>query len=58
MRESAGYTVVDACNGRDSMQQYQSVLPDWIIPHLLMLEQEGLETIRQLRRDNPTVMSC
>ena len=55
MMESAGYTVIEARNGRDGMQQYRNAPPDLIITNLLMPEQEGLETIRQLRDTDPNV---
>jgi CheY-like chemotaxis protein len=50
MLELEGHEVTDACNGRQGVQCYQEMLPDLVILDILMPEQEGLETIRELRR--------
>ena len=55
MLEAEGYEAVEARHGREGVQRYREVPPDVIIIDLLMPEQEGLETIRQLRDDDPAV---
>ncbi len=51
--ETAGYGVIDASNGREGMQRYREAPTDLVITDLIMPEQEGLETIQELRRDFP-----
>lgn len=51
--EGAGHTVVDAPNGRMGMQLWRVNRSDLIITDILMPEQDGLELIRELRRDAP-----
>ena len=51
--EGAGHTVVDAPNGRMDMQLWRVNRSDLIITDILMPEQDGLELIRELRRDAP-----
>ena len=51
--ETAGYEVIDASNGREGMQRYRDAPTDLVITDLIMPEQEGLETIQELRRDFP-----
>jgi DNA-binding NtrC family response regulator len=52
--ERAGYEVADAPDGRAGMQLQRAMPADVIITDILMPEQEGLETIRELQRDFPT----
>jgi len=52
--ERAGYEVVDAPDGRAGIALQRTMPADVIITDILMPEQEGLETIRELRRDFPT----
>ena len=53
MLERAGYEVVDAANGREGLQHYQATAIDLIITDILMPDQDGLETILELRRLAP-----
>jgi len=53
MLERAGYDVVEAASGRDGLQQYQATAIDLIITDILMPDQDGLETIQELRRLAP-----
>src|SRR5215510_12605005 len=53
MLERAGYEVVDAASGREGLQHYQATVINLIITDILMPEQDGLETIQQLRRLAP-----
>ena len=52
--ERAGYEVLEGPNGRVGMHLQWTTPADVIITDIFMPEQEGLETIRQLRRDFPT----
>lgn len=53
--ERAGYEVVEAPDGRAGIRLQRTTPAEVIITDILMPEQEGLETIRELRRDFPTV---
>lgn len=55
MLVAAGYTVTLANNGREAMERLQREGFDLIITDLVMPEQEGIETIKLLRRDYPEV---
>lgn len=49
--ESDGHEVVDAADGRAGLRLYQDQPADLVITDLFMPEQEGLETIRVIKRD-------
>ena len=51
--EGAGYEVREASNGREGLACYQAHAIDLVVTDLLMPEQEGLETIQQLRTMQP-----
>ena len=51
--ENAGYQVLLASNGRKGVDLHRAVGSDLVLTDLLMPEQEGLETIRQIKRDWP-----
>jgi CheY-like chemotaxis protein len=51
----AGYDVRGARNGAEVLRACRELLPDLVITELIMPEKEGLETIRELRRDYPEV---
>ena len=53
--QEAGYEVLEAANGKEALQQVRAEPVDLVITDLAMPEQEGLETIRALRRDVPGV---
>lgn len=55
MLVAAGYTVALANNGREAMERLGQEGFDLIITDLVMPEQEGIETIKLLRRDYPEV---
>jgi CheY-like chemotaxis protein len=44
-----GYETAEACNGLDALQKLKTVDPGLIILDLVMPEQEGIETIREIR---------
>lgn len=51
--EWAGYEVMEAEDGREGMQLQRRDPADLVITDLIMPEQEGLETIGQLRKEFP-----
>jgi DNA-binding response OmpR family regulator len=53
--ELAGYEVVTARNGHEGLQHYRYMPTELVITDLEMPEQDGLETIRVMRQDFPTV---
>lgn len=52
--EDSGYTVAVAENGRAGMVLYRTLLPDLVITDIIMPDQEGIETIIEIRKDHPT----
>jgi CheY-like chemotaxis protein len=52
--EAAGYEVLDAPNGKVGLRVYREQPVDVILCDLFMPEQEGLETIQELRRAGAT----
>ena len=50
----AGYTVLEAANGREALKHLATVLPDLIIMDVLMPDIDGFTTIRQIRADPQT----
>jgi DNA-binding NtrC family response regulator len=55
MLEAEGYEMVEARNGKEGLQQYWSDPTDLIITDILMPEQEGIETIWDLKHDFPHI---
>lgn len=53
--EPEGHEIVEAGNGKVGLQLYREEPADLIITDIFMPEKEGLETIRELRRDYPEV---
>ncbi len=49
----AGHEVVEARDGREGVDRFRSEPTDIVITDIVMPEQEGLETIRQLRALRP-----
>jgi CheY-like chemotaxis protein len=52
MLGKAGYDILEASNGRSGVDLFLEQHPDLVITDLFMPEQEGLETIRKLKRLN------
>jgi CheY-like chemotaxis protein len=50
-----GYEVVEASNGKEGMDLFRAEPTDLVISDILMPEQEGLQTVRELRREFPKV---
>ena len=48
---SAGYTVLEASNGREGLGVYRQKLVDLVLVDLLMPELNGLDTIMELTRE-------
>lgn len=48
--ERAGFAVTLAADGRKAMRLYAALKPDCVIADLLMPDQDGIETIIELRR--------
>lgn len=55
MLVGAGHTVADADNGRAALAQFEATKPDLVITDILMPEQEGLQTIAQMRSLRPQI---
>ncbi len=53
--ESAGYEVAEAVNGREALLKVEARSTDLVITDLVMPDQEGLETIRALLRQYPSI---
>src|SRR5690348_5183158 len=49
-----GYTVLEAENGRDAVEQYQAHRPDAVLMDVTMPELDGLGALRQIRALDPT----
>lgn len=50
-----GYNVEEAADGRSGVKLHRDAPADIVITDLIMPEQEGLETIRELRGEFPAV---
>jgi len=53
--ETAGHEVAEAADGREGARRFRDWPPDLVLMDIFMPEQEGLETIRELRWDFPDV---
>lgn len=53
--ESSGFQVTTATDGLRGMSQFRLWQPDLVITDLIMPEQEGMQTIQQLRKIDPDV---
>ncbi len=51
--QSGGYDVTIAEDGRKGMAMFRRQRPDLVITDIIMPEQEGIETIRQILGDQP-----
>lgn len=52
--EHAQHTVIEAPNGEIALRVWREQPADLIITDILMPEKDGLEVIRELRRESPT----
>ncbi len=55
MLESSGYSVLLAANGKEALRLLRTLRADLILTDLVMPEQEGIETIKTLRREYPEI---
>ena len=53
--ERFGHQITEAENGIEGMRQVRRDAPDLVITDLLMPEQEGIETIQELREEFPEI---
>jgi two-component system, chemotaxis family, chemotaxis protein CheY len=51
--EATDFRVVTAQNGREGLKLFRAHRPALVITNIIMPEQEGLETILQIRRERP-----
>jgi len=51
--ERFGYEVVTAVNGREAIDRYRERPADLVLTDVIMPDKEGLETIREIRREWP-----
>ncbi len=55
MLQNEGYDVVDAADGKEALKRQQEDPADLIITDLIMPEKEGIETIRDLKKEFPDI---
>lgn len=55
MLEQEGYEVIDAKDGKEGTKLYRQMPTDLVITDVVMPEKDGIETIRELKRDFPNV---
>ncbi len=55
MLTKAGYTVLDAANGKEGLELFRNNDVDLVLTDLIMPEKEGIEMIVELRSDFPDV---
>lgn len=53
--EAEDYEVAEAADGKEGASKFRDWPPDLVLMDIFMPEQEGLETIRELRWDFPDV---
>ena len=51
--EEYGFQVVAACDGRQGLAAFRTVVPDIVLTDIMMPVQDGIETIAQIRRERP-----
>ncbi len=52
---SAGYNVVQACDGDEGLKLYRAQAFDLVITDLIMPDKEGIQIIRELRKENSSI---
>jgi len=52
---SAGYNVVQAADGEEGLKMYRSQDFDLVITDLIMPDKEGIQIIRELRKENSRI---
>ncbi len=51
--EKAGFSVIEARNGKESLERYRTEKPDLLILDLMMPEMDGLDVFRAVRQESP-----
>jgi CheY-like chemotaxis protein len=51
--QDAGYTVISAYTGEEGLEKVKSESPDLVILDIQMPGMNGIETLRQMKMDNP-----
>ncbi|MDP6041269.1 MAG: response regulator, partial [Candidatus Latescibacteria bacterium] len=51
--ENAGHQTISASNGSEGLDAYRQHQIDLVITDIMMPQKDGVETIRELRRNNP-----
>ncbi len=51
--EREGFNVIVASDGKEGIKLFQEEKPDIVITDLIMPGKEGIETIRELKKENP-----
>jgi len=49
----AGHTVAEAADGAEGLARVRADMPDVLVTDILMPNKEGIETIREMRREAP-----
>jgi len=52
---SSGYNVVQAADGEEGLKLYRTQDFDLVITDLIMPDKEGIQIIRELRKENPQI---
>jgi two-component system response regulator (stage 0 sporulation protein F) len=55
MLEEAGHRVMEAQDGKVGFRAFREHRPELVIVDIFMPEQEGIETIRKLRKQSPEI---
>ena len=55
MLSADGHEVIDALDGFRGMELFRKEKPDLVITDIVMPNQEGMQTIMELRRENPRI---
>jgi len=50
----AGYTVIQAENGRDALDKYQANKPDAVLMDITMPEMDGITALKEIRAFDPS----
>lgn len=51
--EASGYSTEGACDGEEGLQKYKNGRFDLVITDIVMPNKEGIETIREIRQQDP-----
>ncbi len=51
--EYVNYEVHVACNGKEGVESYRRITTDIVLTDIFMPEKDGLETIREIKKDFP-----